>query len=455
MSGDTEGFRAKILKSGKLSGLKFLSDVGLRLVSTVVLTRLLDPEIYGVFAVVMVYLYLLEMFSDLGVRTLILTKEDGVSDRFVRTCWTVMILRGGVVAGASCLIGLVIGLLQMRGVFAPDSSYAEAVLPWAIAALGGTSLMFACQTPMRFMQERDMRFGRVTGIDVAANVFALVVTIALAFYLRSIWALVLGQVIKALFYVPLTFVVFPGMRLRPSFNREDFDILIGRGKWIVGHSILTAIAQSADRLLLGLVMSSSTFGFYFIARQLVDMVAQFLNAVNAQVGMQVFTHIGQSEPADFRRNYYRYRLFFDALAGLSAGGLIVVVPLLVSIMFDDRYGDVAPIVQILAPGILLTGMLLLRSAYSAERRFREMTLLSIMSTLTLWAGLLAAVLVFDSIIMALIVVAFYRLPEALFFLWAGNRRDWVIPWREGLGLVFAGVGAVLGWLLLLVWDLVT
>ena len=57
--------RGRILSSVKLSSLQFASQIALRLISTIVLTRLLAPEIYGVFAVVLLYRYLLEMFSDL------------------------------------------------------------------------------------------------------------------------------------------------------------------------------------------------------------------------------------------------------------------------------------------------------------------------------------------------------------------------------------------------------
>ena len=100
------GLRQRILASIKLSSLQFLSQIGLRLISTVVLTRILAPEIYGVFAIVLLYRYLLEMFSDLGLRSVILTHERELDETFLKTCWTVSALRGGVIIGVSCLIAL-------------------------------------------------------------------------------------------------------------------------------------------------------------------------------------------------------------------------------------------------------------------------------------------------------------------------------------------------------------
>ena len=160
MGSKNDNFRMKVISSVKLSILRFASDVGLRLVSTVVLTRLLAPEVYGVFATVLVYLYLLEMFSDLGVRPLILTKEGELSDRFLRTCWTVSILRGFIIALVSVLIAIAIGVMQEYGIFSVDSPYSAAVLPWALAALGIASFILGFQSPLQFVFERNMEFGQ-------------------------------------------------------------------------------------------------------------------------------------------------------------------------------------------------------------------------------------------------------------------------------------------------------
>ena len=133
---------------------------------------------------------------------------------------------------------------------------------------------------------------------------------------------------------------------------------------------------------------------------------------------------------------------------------MVLFPLIVKILFDDRYLEVAPIAQILIWSVLLVGPLLLRSAFGAERRFKEMTLLSAASTATLWIGLLVAIFVFDSAELAITVIALHRLPEAMICTIWGGDRNWVIIWREFIGFAFCGVGALLGWGVLSLWQAV-
>lgn len=445
MSASSGSFRSQLSTASKYLGIRFASNIGLRLVSTIVLTRLLAPEIYGVFAVVLVYMYILEMMSDFGLRSLILTREGEVTDTFLRTCWTISILRGVVILVFSGLLSLVFVMAQNAGWFAEDSAYSAAVLPAAIVCLGAGALIQGFETPMRFMSERNMAFGRLTAVDLTRNVVTLAVTVALAFYLRSVWALVIGQMVRSVVHVLLSHIFFPGPRLALSFDRESVGVLINRGKWVLGQSTLTVFSQAFDRIFLGFVMSSTTFGFYYTARQLVDLAPQFLQALNNSVILQVFRKLHQSTPQEFRRNYYRYRLILDGAAGLVAGGLITLAPLFVDIIFDDRYAGVAPIMQILSLSILIFGLNILQNAYNAEHRFDVVTKLSVISVVSLAGGLAFSTFVLDSVTAALFVVALHRLPEGLVVTVMGQRRGWVVVWREGVILAVFALGVLLGW----------
>ena len=441
---DTRNFKSKIVNSAKLSGAQFGSRILLRLVSTIVLTRLLAPETYGVFAVVLMYRFILEMLSDLGLRSVILTKEGDLDAPFMQTCWTVSLARGLAIAAGSGGIALVIAGLQSRGVFAPDNAYSAPDLPLAIFALGCVGIIASAESVNRYEYERKMLFGRVTIGMVLANVAGLLATIAFAYMLRSVWALVLGAALQAIFLVVFSHLAFKGAPMRPGFNRDALRIIIARGKWILSHSFLTASSMSADRLFLGFAMSSSVFGYYFIARQLAEFAAQFLRSLNSQMGLQVFRYVLDAPAEKIRKNYYRYRLFFDMTAGLIAGGFFATASLLVGILYDDRYAGVAPLLQVLCLSILLTGPLLMRDAYSAERKFRTITFMRLISATTLWVGLVITLVIYDWLQGALVLIAFYRLPEALLWMHIGTRRGWVVLWRETLPLVFFVTGYVAG-----------
>lgn len=443
---DRESLRGKILASAALSTMVFAMQVVARIVSTIILTRILTPEIFGVFAVVMTFIFILEMFSDLGVRSLILTKEGELDDGFLRSCWTAQILRGILIFFVCILLAFGIAWGQGTQLFPAQSSYGDVTLPLAIAAIGGVSIIGGFASPAKFVYEREMKFRQVSLETLITLVLTTVITIALAFWLRNIWALVLGNLARAFFMVVLSYVMFTGPTMRLSWNFADFRLIIERGKWIIGHSALTAVITMADRFVFGFAMSASSFGFYYIARQIVDMVEMFLNAIHAQMGLQVFTELQKDgEPATLRRRYYRYRVLFDGLSMFGAGALMTFAPTLVHIIYDDRYADVAGMIQILAVGLILIGPGLLREAYSAQRRFREMTMLSLVRAATVWIGLVVAIWGFGSVTAALYVVALHRIPETIILLRMGRGEGWVSLLHEIRLIPLLPVGTAVGW----------
>jgi O-antigen/teichoic acid export membrane protein len=394
------------------------------------------------------------MFSDLGLRSLVLTKEEPVEEDFLRTCWTVSILRGLAILAFSTALGAGILGLQVAGLFPDSSAYSAPELPLALAALGTVSFFKGFQSANLFLAERGMMFGRITLLQIAVNLLSLIVTIAAAVYLRSVWALVLGAVVQAALQVAFSFLLFPGASMRPALKRDSFELIYTRGKWILGHSVLTALSLSADRMVLGFFMTSSAFGYYVIARQIVDLFMRFMESLHGQMGLQVFTQILRDDVVTFRRKYYQYRFFFDAISGLSAGGLLVLGPTIVTIVFDDRYQPVAPLVQILCLGLLVRGPLTLRDAFSAQRKFKDMTVLSVVSTLSIWCGIGLSLLVLQSVPAALFCIAFYRLPEAILLWLKGHSQGWIAPVREAMPLIFLLVGCGLAWSVLQAWNFI-
>ncbi len=452
---ERDSLRRKIFASVALSTMVFAMQVVSRILSTIVLTRMLAPEIFGVFAVVMMFIFILEQFSDIGVRSLVLTKEDDLDDSFLRSCWTAQILRGLLVFVVCGLIAFTLSVMQGAGYFPPASSYADPALPYAVAAIGGISVIVGFASPAKFVYEREMKFRQISIETLITTVLTVTITIGLAFWLRNIWALVLGNLARAVIIVVLSYTLFKGPAMRLNWSLHDFRLIIARGKWIISHSALTAIVTVADRLVLGFAMSASSFGFYYIARQIVDLVELFLNSVHGQMGLQVFTALQKGgDAAGLRSRYYRYRILFDGVAMFGAGALLTFAPALVDIIYDDRYLDVAVTIQILAVGLILIGPGLLREAYSAQRRFKEMTTLSLVRAASIWIGLGVAIFVFDSVTTALFVVALHRIPETLILLIKGRGEGWVSLLSEIRMTPLVAVGAAFGWGLSEMWKYV-
>ena len=98
--------KALFLRGFAWTTLGFAGSQALRLISNLALTRLLDPEHFGLMAIVTVLLIGLAMFSDIGLGPSVVRSQKTKDERFLNTAWTMQIIRGAVLAAACALLAI-------------------------------------------------------------------------------------------------------------------------------------------------------------------------------------------------------------------------------------------------------------------------------------------------------------------------------------------------------------
>ena len=70
----------------------------LRVISTVCLTRLLAPEVYGITGIIMSVFYMINMVTDIGLQAYVVRHHRSDDPDFLSSVWTIHAIRGGVLA---------------------------------------------------------------------------------------------------------------------------------------------------------------------------------------------------------------------------------------------------------------------------------------------------------------------------------------------------------------------
>ena len=104
MRGD--GARARVMRGTLMTAVNFGGSKGLRLVSNLILTRILFPEAFGMMALITVFSGALEMFSDTGINASIIQSKRGHERIYLNTAWTIQILRGILLYMAALFFGV-------------------------------------------------------------------------------------------------------------------------------------------------------------------------------------------------------------------------------------------------------------------------------------------------------------------------------------------------------------
>ncbi|MCB9591993.1 MAG: oligosaccharide flippase family protein [Sandaracinaceae bacterium] len=432
-----ENLRKLALRGSFWQLLGYVLTYGLRFVSSTVIRSLLFPAAFGIMEVVTGLTLGLIMLSDVGIQQAIVRSERGDEPVFLNTAWTMHVVRGV----GLWLIAVVIAYPASLITHTPQVAY---LLP--IASLSVVTMGF--HSTAEFTLRRRVQLGRLVAMETSCMVVSLAVTITWASIQPSVWALVAGGLTNAAMYLGWSYVLakhvgyFNKFAWDPSVRKEIWDF----GKWITGSSAVFFASTWGDRLLIVGFLGTQIAGVYATAVLISEAVGSALDRVVHGVFYPLFARIQRDGHDKLRKVYYGTRLRFDVLTMASTGGLSVMGPWVIELLFDDRYE---------AAGWMLR-VLCLRSATLAIVSPAETCLTALgHSKFGFYQNLLRAIWILAGVPIG------YWIGGAEGVVWATALSGippilalWPKLWelkllrldREALAWVFFGVGAGLGWL---------
>ena len=332
-----DALRARALRGTAITIGAFGAGNLIRLGSNLILTRLLFPEAFGLMALVQVVLIGLVMVSDAGLNLSVMQNRRGLEPDFLRTTWTVQIGRDALLWIATVLLA------------APLASfYGEPLLASMLPVSGLTLLIAGFRSTKLFTANRALLLGRITAIDLASQVVGIAITVALAFALQSVWALVLGTVAGSAVKTVLSHVALPGHRDRLGWDAKIFGELLRFGKWVFLSSIAGFLVNNADRAILGKFVDIGTLGIFNIGYFLATVPMTLAGMVNSRILMPLFVTLADDDATTTRRKMRRTRLpMVGGLVALSVG-LAVAGDWIVDLLYDPQYTLAGPILVLLA-----------------------------------------------------------------------------------------------------------
>lgn len=323
--------RGAVWTIGGIAASKFL-----RLISNLVLTRLLFPEAFGMMALVQIFITGLALFSDLGIRASIIQNDRSNEPAFLNTAWTLQVFRGLVLWLFACAIALPVAAL-----------YDEPMLAQLLPVAGLTALI-AGFTPTRVnTANRDLVMGRVTLISIGAQAVGIVIMIILAWLLQSVWALVFGSILAAMFKQVLYLALMPGHKNRFEIDWSSLGELVHFGKWIFLSTACGFLINHADRAILGKFITLEMLGIYSIGFLLASVPLMLGRPLAGRIVFPLYKQRPPWESVENQQKIFRMRWWLTgALLAISAA-LAVTGDLLVRFLYDARYTLAGPILVIM------------------------------------------------------------------------------------------------------------
>ncbi|MFW6115789.1 MAG: lipopolysaccharide biosynthesis protein [Chloroflexota bacterium] len=334
--GTEPSLTARVVKGSAWVFVGKVGSRGLQAIKLVVLARLLVPEDFGLFGIVMLALSAAETFTQTGFQTALVQKQGNTED-YLDTAWTVQVLRGFVLAGTLFAISPLLAWFFDE----------PRVVPLLRALSAMEALRGFTNIGVVYFQ-KELEFHKQVTYQLFSSAVALAVGVVLAWQLRNVWALVWGSLAGQVTSTALSYVLHP-YRARVRLDRQQVTELFGFGRWLLGNSIVSFLATQADRVILGRLLGAAALGIYNMADRIGGLLpTEFMHLTN-EVMMPAYAKV-QDDKERLGRAFIQVFGTAVSVGGPVAAFVFLAAPELVPVILGAEWLLAIVPLQILAVG---------------------------------------------------------------------------------------------------------
>lgn len=331
----SHGLKGRVFRGGAWLGIGSSTEQLFRFGRNMLLTRMIAPEAFGTMAIVLSISSVLQCLTDVGAREALIRDPRGSEDGHAGAAWWLAMGR------ALSFYALLFFSAPLISRFYTN---VEVTALLRVAALG--VIFEGAISTKAYVAIREMKFSKWATINHGGGIAGVLFTVILSFFIRDVWALVLGFAAENAARCILSYVICP---FRPPmwWNREAIRDLLKFSRGLFGLSILNLIFARTDIFVLAKLYSPAEIGLYAMAIYLAQTPASFVMSLLNQTLLPAF--------ADVQDDHARMnRILLQATSLTVLLGLPVLVFLffcghsLLTLVYGSRYGAASPALVVAA-----------------------------------------------------------------------------------------------------------
>lgn len=376
----SEIFGLFLSKTFQSTGVVFAGNLiasGFSLITILIFTRTLGPEIFGIISLISSVALLLISLTDFGIAVGLSKFVTPITDK--TSPKVVSFFR--IVFWIEVIIGL---MLILFGLFFLDplsdwlgGSHIKEPLVLGFIIAGVLSLNAYVPSILQALQ----RFWTITLLNVLSNFIKLLIVLILLFtgYL-SLWNILYTNLFTAITILLIGFLIIPKLFISRINWKEDINsvgILFSFTKWLAVSYALNAAAARLDVLMLSHFRNTVEVGYYALAFQLSSIFPLLLGAIATVLIPKVSTLQTNEQLGKYIKKSIIGSLFIIPLILIG----IIAGPSLISILFGQRFIGSTPILQILLLNYTL--ILIINPISFVMYALNKQKILTLMNALTL------------------------------------------------------------------------
>ncbi|MBA3723798.1 MAG: oligosaccharide flippase family protein [Candidatus Levybacteria bacterium] len=326
------GYKKDVIRGLSFIGsLRFLTKA-VGFLETIILARILVPEQFGIYAIALLALGLLETITQTGVNVVLVQEKE--TDKYISSAWLISIVRGVVI-----MLVLLIAAPFIANFFrTPD---AVTLLYW----ISIVPLMRGFINPAVVKLQKDLLFAKNFWYQMVILVIDTAVSIIATYLLNNPIGIVIGLLAGVIIELILSYMI---VSPRPSFHFEKAYVstIFHRGKWITGTAIFDYLFTNMDNIAVGRILGASSLGIYQLAYSLaVTPLVELGNAFN-YVMFPIFSKLTHDRSR--LRNAFIKMILGVAVLAIPFVIIFTVVPQIFVFILGEKWSAIISVLPILS-----------------------------------------------------------------------------------------------------------
>lgn len=250
---------------------------GMGFVSTLIVARLLLPADYGIVAMAMLMVGLIQAMLDFGAATALLRKGT-VTPAEINSAWTLRLLEG-------CAVGLL-----LLATAHPSAIYfKEPRVEWVMWVLAACLAISGAGNIGLVLAQKEFNFSLDFRHNLVCKSMGVAATITAAFLLGDYRALVIGVATGYTSGCIMSYVMHP---YRPRWDTSRIPEIWAVTKWLLLAGLGSFFLRKSDELIAARIGTTGEYGLYNVGADLGQLPTGELGPAMLRAFLPVLSSIG-------------------------------------------------------------------------------------------------------------------------------------------------------------------
>jgi len=246
-----ESFQRSLFKNILISGGYTYLSQGINFISSIIVSRLLSPENYGLIGLITVFTGFIVVFSDGGLSYALIRSDFGRTYQRVLT-------------NLSWILGIILFLITLILAYPITLFYHNPQLLWPTIVLSFTFLIRGLSLAQGALLAKQLKFGFIGKVLLICMIVSVLITVLMAYLGARYWSLVVPQIvtaiITAIYYereVKLGFKIFPLNYIKVCFKHTKKLVFS-----VLGFNSINYWSRNSDNMVVGKWYGTAELGIY-------------------------------------------------------------------------------------------------------------------------------------------------------------------------------------------------